>query len=364
MALDASGQKRQFVKAPSDDEWKSVYVLAKCQCVLGIAFAGIKKLPEQHRPAKSLLLRWVADAQAIRCRNQLMNRETARLTMLFDGARRQNVVLKGQANAALYPDPLARQPGDIDIWVGGGRDRVYDLLVQMKLLKRIPEYNLDEHHIHLPKTKDEIDVEVHFKPAFGNPVCNDRLQDFLNEEICNVQKLPEGFYAPSIKFALVMQLSHLQQHFYTSGIGLRQFADYLMLLRHSSEKDRKDAFAIVKKFYMKRMCGAVMWVLKTVFGLERKQMLCEPDCWRGKKLLKHALYGGDFGRFASNKHNVLVRCVCHHLQRLVMLPFDPVNVFFVELKSWRWAISLIPFCVRQRKIDLRVDSSPKFLSTT
>ena len=41
-----------------------------------------------------------------------------------DGWRRlyQTAILKGQANARLYPDKHARQPGDVDIWVEGGLD--------------------------------------------------------------------------------------------------------------------------------------------------------------------------------------------------------------------------------------------------
>ena len=47
-----------------------------------------------------------------------------------DGWRRlyQTAILKGQANARLYPDKHARQPGDVDIWVEGGRERVLALL--------------------------------------------------------------------------------------------------------------------------------------------------------------------------------------------------------------------------------------------
>ena len=32
-----------------------------------------------------------------------------------------NCILKGQGNALLYPDPYMRTPGDIDIYLEGGR---------------------------------------------------------------------------------------------------------------------------------------------------------------------------------------------------------------------------------------------------
>ena len=37
-------------------------------------------------------------------------------------------ILKGQANARLYPDKFSRETGDIDIWVEGGRESVLALL--------------------------------------------------------------------------------------------------------------------------------------------------------------------------------------------------------------------------------------------
>jgi hypothetical protein len=93
-----------------------------------------------------------------------LNQEAARLTQIFDGAGRKNAVLKGPANARLYPDPLSRQCGDIDIWVEGGRDSVQTLLLDLKLMAEKEESSA-QHHIHLPKNKDGVTVEVHFNPV-------------------------------------------------------------------------------------------------------------------------------------------------------------------------------------------------------
>lgn len=350
-ALDTTGELQCFKEAPSDAQWKVIYELAKRQCVRGVAFSGIKKLPENLRPARALLLRWSLDAEAIAGKNKLMDQEGARLTQIFEGAGRKNAILKGQANARLYPDVLSRQAGDIDIWVEGGRDSVQTLLLDLKLMNE-KEESAARHHIHLPETKDGISVEVHFKPASGIPFRNGALQEFLNEEIRKAEKVPEGFYSPSIKFALVMQMAHLQQHFYSGGLGLRQYMDYLMLLRHSTESDRSAAIAIMKRLSMMRACGAVMWLLQQVFGLEQNLMLCVPDRRRGERLLKLALAFGNFGQYKSKPKNVFVRWYKDRLQALSWLPFDPVNAIFKELKYWRLTISLIPLRIKRRRVAL------------
>lgn len=352
-ALDTTGESQCFKEAPSDAQWKVVYELAKRQCVRGVAFSGIKKLPENVRPARALLLRWSLDAEAIAGKNKLMDQEGARLTQFFEGAGRKNAILKGQANARLYPDVLSRQAGDIDIWVEGGRKDVSELLYKLNLLNaETDDHAYSLHHIHLPETKDGIAVEVHFKPASGIPFRNGALQEFLNEEIRKAEKVPEGFYSPSIKFALVMQMAHLQQHFYSGGLGLRQYMDYLMLLRHSNESDRNAAVTVMKRLSMMRACGAVMWLLQQVFGLEQGLMLCAPDRRRGECLLKLALAFGNFGQYKSKPKNVFVRWFKDRLQALSWLPFDPVNAIFKELKYWRATISLIPKRIKRRRIAL------------
>ena len=355
LALDTAAQSQEFQEAPSEEDWKAVYKLAKCQSVLSLAFVGIKKLPEKFRPERKILLRWSLDAEGTAGMNALLNQEAARLTQLFDSANHKNAILKGPANARLYPDPLSRQCGDIDIWVEGGRKKVSALLYKLNLLNaETDDHAYSLHHIHLPKNKDGVTVEVHFKPASGTPFRNGALQKFLNAEIRKAELVPEGFYSPSIKFALVMQLSHLQQHFLSRGLGLRQYADYFMLLRHSSAEDRRDAASVMKSLYMNRACSAVMWVLAEVFGLERDLMLCPPNAARGRRLLKLALDGGNFGQYTSEPkpRNVFVRWFKDRVNAMSWLTFDPVNAIFKELKYWRATISLIPRRIKRRRIAL------------
>jgi hypothetical protein len=98
-----------------------------------------------------------------------------------------------------------------------------------------------------------------------------------------------------------------------------------------------------------------MWMLEEIFGLDRDLMLCPPDAWRGKKLMKLALDGGNFGQY-DPKHqsriNVFVRWFKDRLRALSWIPFDPINAIFKELKYWRATISVIPLRIKRRKIAL------------
>lgn len=88
------------------------------------------------------------------------------------------------------------------------------------------------HHVHLPENEQGVTVEAHFRPSSGNfnPITNRRLQLWLKKEILSATMVEEGFCVPSIRFALVMQLAHIQRHFLGGGIGLRHVCDYYWLL--------------------------------------------------------------------------------------------------------------------------------------
>ena len=153
----------------------------------------------------------------------------------------KTAILKGQANARLYPYPWCRQPGDIDIWVDGGLIKVTDTLKKLKLIKgEVAKYQtegtatLEYHHIHLPKNEKGINIEVHYRPTSKNmnPFTNKRLQNVLEKEINKENQLvEEGFRVPGLRFALLMQLAHIQAHLFSEGVGMRQIVDYYYLLR-------------------------------------------------------------------------------------------------------------------------------------
>ena len=147
---------------------------------------------------------------------------------------------------------LLRQPGDIDIWVSGGKKRVVQTLRKLHLMDGdMSKYRSDEkaedgyHHLHLPQNENGVDVEVHFWPSSGNldPFTNRRLQKYLSQEITHENELvSEGFRVPSLRFALVMQLAHIQRHALSLGVGFRQVIDYYFLLwkwRKENEELRK-----------------------------------------------------------------------------------------------------------------------------
>ena len=358
-------------------EWSLLYSLASKLSVVGIAYAGVCKLPKDRRPPLDLAFQWASEAEAIRGHNRLVNDEARRLTELFAGEGRRTAILKGAANARLYPDKFMRQCGDIDIWIDGGRDSVIGLLRRLGLMepepqaitgrkmtyeekfaeaKRMLDASFSKHHVHLAHDAAAVTVEAHFLPSSGNlnPFTNKRLMKFLNDEISKTELVPEGFYVPSLKFALAMQLSHIQRHFTAGGIGLKQITDYYVLLLQAGDSDRQAIANNLRRFGFLRVARALMWVLGHIYGLERERMLCAPDERLGMRMLDIICAGGNFGfYYKTNYRSFVTRWLGKRWRSLKFGPFSPMDVFWNEVAYWQTFARSIPIRIMLRKLSIR-----------
>jgi hypothetical protein len=354
-------EQKDFVA--TDEDWQWLHEEADRQSLTGIIYGAVAQLPASQQPPMELLLQWIYEADVINGMNELLNQESARLTRLFSEQGRKTAILKGQANARLYPDRLSRQVGDIDIWVEGGKKGVVALLMELGLVTELGSTSVDGkptasyHHVHLPPTKDHIVVEVHFRPSSGNfnPFTNRRLQRWLEQEIASsCQPVDEGFNVPSVRFALIMQLSHIQRHFLVVGIGLRQICDYYWLLKNSTEEDRREVASHLSSFGLRFTASALMWVLHEVLHLDEDLMLCPPDSYRGEWMLREIMAGGNFGHHAGReKHGTLRRVMEGRLRHLKLMRFDFGEEFWVEVNFCKAVITTLPTRIRYRTLSLR-----------
>ena len=226
------GSVKEIPGSLKEADWQELYAIAKKQCLVGILFDGIKKLPAEHvGMKKDLLLQWMAESQMLENANVRLNDAAIQVSEWFRKKGFRTCILKGQGNALMYPNPYSRTPGDIDIWVEGGDKRVISFVRSIS-----PHEKACYHHIEFPSYKG-IEVEVHYRPSFL--LCfwhNRKLQKYYErvkeEQFSHRVMLGEqGEIAiPTAEFNLIFQLTHIYAHLMNEGIGLRQLLDYYYVL--------------------------------------------------------------------------------------------------------------------------------------
>ena len=225
------GSAKEIPGSLKEVDWKELYAIAKKQALLGVQFHGIQRLPKELAPEQKLLMQWMVMAEMIRKQNIRLFLDSVKVCKNFENEGFANCILKGQGNALLYPDPYMRTPGDIDIYLSGGRRKI------MKYVDQVcPNQVMRYHHVDFPVMKTAI--EVHFTPSYMFfPVHNRRMQKWFKEvmgEQCNHRvSLPDGYgeiHVPQVSFNVIYILSHLHRHIFTEGIGLRQLLDYYFVI--------------------------------------------------------------------------------------------------------------------------------------
>ena len=382
------GSVKEIPDSLKEADWKELYAIAKKQCLVGVLFDGIKKLPAEHvGMKKELLLQWMAESQMLEKANVRLNDAAIQVSEWFRKKGFRTCILKGQGNALMYPNPYSRTPGDIDIWVEGGDKRVISFVRSIS-----PHEKVCYHHIEFPSYKG-VEVEVHYRPSFL--LCfwhNRKLQKYYErvkvEQFSHRVMLGEQveIAIPTVEFNLIFQLTHIYAHLMNEGIGLRQLLDYFFVvcdfykiyqksskitpplkegtshpdppssgarektdlrcsepLCYKDDRPSKvspdcagwDRLGVLQKELKElglwKFAGAIMYIMQEVFGMSASRLIVPPNEKYGKFVLNEVLEAGNFGK--HDERNRFGRSkLGHNLQR-VYRDIRLVKYFPVEALS-------------------------------
>ena len=295
-----TGKKSELPRTPNNEEWSELFEIAQKQTLTGIAFAGVERLSQEQRPPKRVLLAWHTATQQIKEKNSELNKRSIAVAKKFSQLGFRNCILKGQGLAQLYPTPELRTPGDIDIWLEGGCDKILDYVK-----KCFPNCEPTYHHVDFPISK-EASIEVHFTPSWmHSPAKNKKLQKYIaaNEaaQFESYINTPEGsFAAPTLSFNRIYILLHIYRHLFQEGIGLRQLLDYYFVLNKGfTPQEQEECAKTIKTLGLTDFAAATAYILQEKFGLEHNKLIVPPNKKRGEFLLNEIMIAGNFGKYDS-----------------------------------------------------------------
>ena len=342
----ALGNKTSLSRLPSEQEWHEAYQTAEKHALVGLLFSAIEKLNENGnaiKPPSELFLEWIGVVMQIEIRNKRVNEAAALLTRLFNQRGLRTCVLKGQGIARLYPQPLRRQTGDVDLWVEDSRSKTLKFLKDNLFgIGKVVIHHVDAHIV------DGVETEIHFMPGYTyNPFLHKKIQNYFKGNADNQFSNYDsslGFAHPTLKFNAVYILSHIYMHFLYEGVGLRQIVDYFYVLKNLNEGERKQAAIDVREVGLLKFAGAVMYVLQQVCGMDEGLLIAMPDKKRGALLLDEIMMSGNFGKYnerlQKKQHNKRIRnniiSFKRQLRFLKYYPLDILCIPFWKTGHWCW----------------------------
>ena len=231
--LRAGLWKKEVRLAPYGEiDFSAVLDLAEEQSVVGLVAAGIEHISD-GKPQKKDVLQFIGRTVQLEQRNQAMNYFIGVMVEKMREAGIYTLLVKGQGVAQCYERPLWRACGDVDFFLD---DENYE---RAKGFLKPLAASVEEEYVrekHLGMTIDQWVVELHGRLYSG-------LSGRIERELDDVQRETFGngciriwkdgeTEVPllAVENDVFYVFTHILQHFYKGGIGLRQICDWCRLL--------------------------------------------------------------------------------------------------------------------------------------
>lgn len=278
-------------------DWQEVYRESVEQSVAALAFSNLNKSILPETVAKS----WEELTFQIMMSNMHVDSDHAKLHQILSSAKIPYVILKGDASAAYYPDPMLRAMGDVDFLIDKQNIGKVDLLLRKSDFEAQPSNHECERAYHKGMSIWELHWEVNGVP--GGEV-GDRIRSYLTDIIEKAEpaSLTGGEYmSPTLFHHGLVMLLHVARHMVTGGIGLRHLCDWAVFIEKCGDRFPEMFEDKLKKVGLWRF-AQLLTQLSVVY------LKCSEQSWMGKveydllDRLKDDLFdAGNFGHKDSNR---------------------------------------------------------------
>lgn len=202
-------------------QWALLYEKAIAHTVEGLLYAGMAYLPDELWPPKAVAMRWAIRVDQIERRSQWMNQQVDAQTQLFHRFGIRPYLLKGQAFAHFYANPLIRLSGDVDWYMESKED--YERAIAEVSALGVSVERTAGHSCSFIWEKCEVELHQRMLDVH-NPFAQRFLRQLIQEQSGAAEE-DLRWRVPSPLLNHLIVHSHILKHQLSFGIGLRQFCD-------------------------------------------------------------------------------------------------------------------------------------------
>ena len=295
-------EKEARLSSYKNIDFSAILKLAEEQSVVGLVAAGLEHVVDVKVP-QEWALQFAGQTIQLEQRNKAMNAFVARLIEKLRNADVYTLLVKGQGIAQCYERPLWRACGDVDLLLSKANYKKAQELL-MPIAHNVEEEN--PFNRHLAMTIENWEVELHgtLRSQLGQRI--DHVIDEVQEDVfCggNVRSWDNGgtqVFLPSANNDEIFIFTHILQHYFGGGIGLRQICDWCRLLytyrdslNHSLLETR------LRKMGLSPHWKAFAALAVDTLGMPEEAMplYSDREKWhkKGKSILSLILEAGNFG---------------------------------------------------------------------
>lgn len=285
------------IEISDDVDWQEVYEESVVQSVAALAYSNLDQsiLPENVAKA------WEEMTFQIMMSNMHVDSDHAKLHSILSSANIPYVVLKGNASASYYPDPMLRSMGDVDFLIEKKNIRKVDLLLRKNGFESQPSYHECERAYHKGMSIWELHWDVNGVP--GGEV-GKKIHEYLIDIIEKAEpaSLMCGEYmSPTLFNHGLVMLLHVARHMVTGGIGLRHLCDWAVFVERLG-----DSFP---EMFEDKLKDVGLWrFAQLLTQLSVVYLKCPEQSWMGEiedqlldDLKDDIFAAGNFGHKDSNR---------------------------------------------------------------
>lgn len=323
--------------------------LANEQSLSGIVAIGLEQV-QDVRVAFEEMLPIMESSLSIQSVNAEMD---SFISKLFNDLKNNDisaVLVKGQGIAQCYKRPLWRASGDVDLLL------IEDNYPKAQKLFRLKGHEVEEETVSKKHHGFELDnflVELHgtlhtvLSSKIDRELDNEAERMFRNREFRFWKNGEAEIPLPSVNHDVVFIFSHILQHFYKEGIGLRQICDWCRLLwTYRNELDVDYVEGRLRKMGLMAEWKAFAALAVDSLGMPVEAMPFYDGSkkWSRKasRILDFIFYSGNFGKNIDSsyyrKHSYIIRKAIsfkhrfsNFLRRVGIFPLDSLAFFFNSL---------------------------------
>ena len=330
-------------------DYSAIYRLAEEQSIIGLVTAGLERVADVVMP-KEQVLQFVGSTMQIEQRNLAMNDFVAKLIDNLRGHDVYAILVKGQGIAQCYERPHWRACGDIDLLLS---QENYEKAKAFLIPIAASVDEEDRKRQHLAMTIDSFVVESH-GTLHGGVSRREKLGlDEVKKDIFEggrVRSWMNGktqVFLPNADNDVIIVFTHILEHFFYGGIGLRQVCDWCRLLW--TNRGRLDLRLLESRIRRMRLMTewrafAALAVRDLGMPVETMPLYSSDSKWLRKadRIRAIILETGNFGHNRDNshyqKHSYVVykalsfwRNMKDSCRHMMIFPVDAARVWLYRL---------------------------------